>query len=91
MSPEFLNRLDYKIVFRPLEKKIMAKILKHKIKEFLDTRKQKSEISHDMLPNFSDSKIKEIIEKIYDPQFGARPIERYIFDEIEPMLINKIL
>lgn len=91
MAPEFLNRVDYKIVFRPLEKKIMAKILKYKIKEFLDTRKKKSEISHDMIPEFTDAKIKEIIEKIHDPQFGARPIERYIFDEIEPMLINKIL
>ncbi len=36
-------------------------------------------------------KIKKIIDKIYEPQLGARPIERYIFDEIEPMLINKIL
>jgi ATP-dependent Clp protease ATP-binding subunit ClpA len=35
--------------------------------------------------------VKEIIDKIYDPQYWARPVERYIQDEIEPTLIKKIL
>jgi ATP-dependent Clp protease ATP-binding subunit ClpA len=35
--------------------------------------------------------VKDIIEKIYDPQYGARPVERYIQNDIEWELINSVL
>jgi ATP-dependent Clp protease ATP-binding subunit ClpC len=88
LSPELINRLDYKIVFKHLNKATLAKIMKIKIEEFLATRKLNTEIK---LPAFSDKKIVEIIDKIYDPQYGARPLERYIQDTIEPEIINEIL
>ena len=88
LTPELLNRIDYKIVFKHLSKETLASIMKNKINLFLDARKTNSEI---VLPKYSDKQIKEIIEKIYAPQYGARPLDRYIQDEIEPMLIKKIM
>jgi len=88
LSPELLNRIDYKIVFKHLSKETLATIMKNKITEFLNARKHNSDI---VLPKYSDKQIKDIIEKIYEPQYGARPLERYIQDEIEPQLIKKIM
>ncbi len=88
LTPELLNRIDYKIIFKHLDKKILANIFKVKVDQFLTSWKAGSDI---VLPKFTDKKVKEIIEKIYDPQYGARPVERYIQDEIEPTLIKKIL
>jgi ATP-dependent Clp protease ATP-binding subunit ClpC len=88
LTPELLNRIDYKIVFKHLEKDILAKIMKNKINIFLEARKNNSDIT---LPKYTDKQIKEIIEKIYEPQYGARPLDRYIQDDIEPQLIQKIM
>lgn len=88
LTPELLNRIDYKIVFKHLNKETLATIMKNKIETFLDARKINSEIA---LPKYSDKQVKEIIEKIYEPQYGARPLDRYIQDEIEPLLIKKIM
>jgi len=88
LTPELLNRIDYKIVFKHLSKETLCKIMKNKIEQFLDTRKHNSDIA---LPKYSDKQIKDIIEKIYEPQYGARPLDRYIQDEIEPKLIAKIM
>ena len=88
LTPELLNRIDYKMVFKHLEKDTLTKIMKNKITQFLDARKHHSDIA---LPKYNDKQIKEIIDKIYDPQYGARPLDRYIQDEIEPQLIAKIM
>ena len=88
LTPELLNRIDYKIVFKHLDKKVITDIFKIKIKQFLAGRKAGSSIT---LPTFGEKKIKDIVDKIYDPQYGARPVERYIQDEVEPELIKKIL
>ncbi len=88
LTPELLNRIDYKIVFKHLSKETLCKIMKNKINEFLDAWKHNSDIA---LPKYSDKQIKDIIDKIYEPQYGARPLERYIQDEIEPKLIAKIM
>ena len=88
LSPELLNRIDYKIVFKHLSKKELGKIMKIKINDLLAARKTNEAVK---LPSFSDKKIQEIIEKIYEPQFGARPLERYIENTIEPELIKQIM
>jgi len=88
LLPELINRIDYITIFRPLNKKTLTKIFKKDIKEFLATWKQNSDIP---LPKFTDTKINSIINKIYEPQYGARPITRYIHDTIEPKLIQKIM
>ncbi len=88
LSPELLNRIDHQIVFKPLSKEVMVQIFQKDLKEFLNIWKEKSHIS---LPNFSKQKITKIIDKIYNPQYGARPITRYIHDEIENELIKKVM
>lgn len=88
LSPEFINRIDYKVVFKPLTKEILCKIMKKNLDEFLAIWKQNNEIN---LPKFSEKQIKDIIDKIYDPQYGARPLERYILDEVEPKIINQLM
>jgi ATP-dependent Clp protease ATP-binding subunit ClpB len=88
LSPELLNRIDYKIVFRHLSKSDFTQIFNINLQEFLATRAQNSTVE---LPKFTDKKIKEMVEKIYDPMYGARPIERHIHDEIEPMIIKKLM
>lgn len=88
LPPELLNRIDYKIVFKHLNKETLVKIMKNKISQFLDAWKHNSDI---VLPKYSDKQIKDIIDKIYEPQYGARPLDRYIQDEIEPQLIKKIM
>ncbi len=88
LTPELLNRIDYKIVFKHLSKETLTVIMKNKIDQFLNTRKINSDIA---LPKYSDKQIKDVIDKIYEPQYGARPLDRYIQDEIEPQLIAKLM
>ena len=66
----------------------MAKIFKSKLDEFLTIRQSKTGVT---VPEFDDDKIGTIIDKIYNPQFGARPIEKYIYDTIEPELIDQVM
>lgn len=88
LSPELINRIDYRIVFKHLNKTMLTNIMKIRLNEFLAARKDQPDIK---IPKYNDKKIAEIIEKIYDPQYGARPIERYIQDVIEPEIIKHIL
>ncbi|MBU1758024.1 hypothetical protein KKG31_02415 [Patescibacteria group bacterium] len=83
-----LNRIDYKLVFKSLDKDALTKIMKGKIKELLGARKENKDVK---LPIFSDQKIRKIIDEIYEPQFGARPLERYIENAIEPTLIKQLM
>ena len=88
ITPELSNRIDHKIVFKPLDKENLKEIFNHQIKKFLAAWKENEAVK---LPKFSQTEVSKIIDKIYDPAFGARPIERYINDEVEPKLINSLL
>ena len=88
MTPELLNRIDHKIVFKPLSKEILANIFEKNLNEFLCSRKVNSQVK---LPEYSKKQIAKIIDEIYDPQYWARPIERYINDNIEPEIINQLI
>lgn len=88
LTPELQNRIDYKIVFKPLSKAILGDIFKHKLSDFLHIWQTKT--GH-TLDEYDDAKIASIIDEIYKPEFGARPIEKYIHDTIEPELIEKVM
>ena len=88
MTPELLNRIDHKVIFRPLTKEHLKSIFNMQLSTFLEARKWKEWIK---LPKFTAKQTKEIIDKIYDPQYGARPVERYIQNDIEWELINSVL
>jgi len=88
MSPELINRIDYKIVFKHLDKEMLTNIMKIKLNEYLSAWKEQPDIK---IPKYTNKQISDMIDKIYDPQYWARPIERYIQDSIEPEIIKKIL
>jgi ATP-dependent Clp protease ATP-binding subunit ClpA len=89
LSPELLNRIDYKIVFRPLSKSLMKEIFVIQRKDFLTLWKN----SHPTLtlPKLSSKEIDTIIDEIYNPQFGARPINTYIHTTLEPKIIAELM
>ena len=84
--PEFLNRLDDVIVFRPLTKTDLIKILQleiEKVMERLRARNMKLEL---------DDKAQDLlVEKGYDPQYGARPMRRSVERYLEDPLAEEIL
>lgn len=88
LLPELLNRIDYKIVFNPLSRANLKTIFTAELSDFMNARSHRTDIN---LPQFSEEEIDNIINKIYDPQYGARPISQYIYNEIEPKIIDQIM
>ena len=86
-KPEFLNRIDDTIVFRALNKDDMKKIVTLMTKSLVKRAKDHLDITL----NIRDSVKKYIVEKAYDPKYGARPLRRMIQDKIEDMLAEEIL
>ena len=84
--PEFLNRLDEIIMFKPLGKEQLRGIIGLVIKD-LNERVKERGISISV-----DSKAEEYItENAYDPNYGARPLKRFIQKNVETMLGRLIL
>jgi ATP-dependent Clp protease ATP-binding subunit ClpC len=86
-KPEFLNRIDETIVFRQLDKNDMKQIVTLMCKELID--RCKNQLGIDLV--IRDSVKNEIVEKAYDPKYGARPLRRKIQNEIEDKLAEEIL
>lgn len=85
-KPEFLNRLDDLIVFRSLEKKDLMKIVEIEVGK-LKSRLTSQEIEMEMSPEAKDF----LIEKGYDPAYGARPLRRAVSKYLEDPLAEEIL
>lgn len=84
--PEFLNRIDQTVVFKPLEKKTISKIVKL---ELLNLKKRLTEKNYSI--TFDNSVTKYVVEEGYDDKFGARPIKRAIQNDIEDFISENIL
>jgi len=85
-KPEFLNRIDDIVVFRPLGKKEIRKIVDIQLKK-TEGLLSEQDISLDV-----DTAVRNYIaEEGYDPNLGARPIRRYIQTEIENKISGKII
>ena len=84
--PEFLNRLDETIIFKPLAKTEIAKILDLLI---LDLNKRLDD-KHIKL-ELTDSAKEYLIENGYDQVYGARPLKRYVRKKLETLIAEKIL
>ena len=86
-KPEFLNRIDETIVFRALNKEDMKQIVTLMLKEVSERCKRQLEIElvvRDSVKNY-------IVEKAYEPKYGARPLRRKIQNEIEDKLAEELL
>ena len=84
--PEFLNRLDEIIMFKPLTKSNIGKIVDLMVSE-LDKRLADQELSLEL----TDAAKNQVIENGYDPVYGARPLKRYLQKYVETLAARKIL
>ena len=84
--PEFLNRLDEIIMFKPLTKSNIGKIVDLMVSE-LDKRLADQELSLKL----TDAAKNQVIENGYDPVYGARPLKRYLQKYVETLAARKIL
>jgi len=85
-SPEFINRIDKITVFSPLDKNSIKKIVKLQLEDLENRLKYKN------ITIKYDNKILNFITKsVYNPEFWAREIRRYIIDSIEDKIATKII
>ena len=84
--PEFLNRLDEIIFFKPLTKENISAIVDLQI-ESIRARMKEKQLSLEITPLAKDL----IIENGYDPVYGARPLKRYLQSKIETMIARTML
>jgi ATP-dependent Clp protease ATP-binding subunit ClpB len=84
--PEFLNRLDDIILFQPLQKEQIFKIVDIMLEKLANRLKEK-QIELQVTQKAKDF----VINNGYDQAFGARPLKRYIQDTIETEVAKKIL
>ena len=86
-KPEFLNRIDETIVFRMLNKDDMKKIVTILSKTLVE--RCKSQMNIDLV--ITEPVKAYIVDKAYDPKYGARPLRRMIQTKIEDQLAEEIL
>ncbi len=86
-SPEFLNRFDGVILFNSLNQQSIAEIAKRMIINIAENIYKLYKVHLSITQAFFDS----IVQKGYDPRFGARNMERVIRDEIEDRVAKLIL
>ena len=84
--PEFLNRLDEIVFYKPLTRDNMTHIIDLQIKS-LNRRLADHQLSCELTQAAKDY----IIDASYDPQFGARPLKRYIQHTVETIIAQRII
>ncbi|MDN6626890.1 MAG: AAA family ATPase, partial [Pisciglobus halotolerans] len=85
-KPEFLNRIDDTILFKPLTFAVVEKIV---VKAAKDLNKRLAD--EEVRLTISDEAKAWIAEKAYDPAYGARPLQRFITKNIETPLAKKMI
>lgn len=84
--PEFINRIDEIIVFHSLKREVVGEILE-KIIEEINLRLQNNFLHLTLTPKAYE----KIIEESFDPEFGARPIKRYVTKNIETLIAHEMI
>lgn len=86
IRPEFLNRIDEVIMFKPLMKDEIKGIIKIQLNQLTARLKEQ-----DIDLSFTDYALDFLSEHGFDPQYGARPLKRLIQKEIINLLSKKII
>ena len=84
--PEFLNRLDEIVFYKPLRKTEISKILELLIKD-IENRLEDKNIKLELSQNAKDY----LIDNGYDEVYGARPLKRFVQKKLETLIARKIL
>lgn len=85
-SPEFINRIDKVVVFRPLDTKVIKKIITLQLTE-LQKRLQNLGVALE----WAAPVVERILKDTYNPEFGARPVRRYIQTKIEDEIADRMI
>jgi len=86
IRPEFLNRIDEIIMFTPLNKSEIHKIVKIQLNNL-----SKLLLEKEIKIEYTEEFVEALAEKGFDPQFGARPVKRVIQKEVLNELSKEIL
>lgn len=86
MRPEFLNRIDDIIMFHPLMRKEIKGIIKIQLENL-----QQQLLSQGINLQFTDYALDYLVQRGFDPQYGARPLKRIIQKDIINLLSKKII
>ena len=84
--PEFLNRLDEIVLYKPLKKEEISKILDLLIKD-LEKRLEDKHITLSLTKQAKDY----LIDNGYDELYGARPLKRFVQKKLETLIAKRIL
>ena len=85
-KPEFLNRIDEIVYFNSLNKEVQYKVVDKMLNDL------KSRLLNEYyVVDFKDSVKDYVLENAYSPEFGARPLKRYIQHNIETELAKRII
>ena len=84
--PEFLNRLDEIVFYKPLDKKEIYKIV-----DLMITDLQKRLKDKQLTVSLTDTAKKYIVDEGYDPVYGARPLKRFIQSHVETLIARIIV
>jgi len=84
--PEFLNRIDEIVFYKPLEKAEITQIV-HLLADTLQKRLAQRDITLEL----TDAAVDTIADAGFDPVYGARPLKRYMQSQLETMLARKIV
>lgn len=85
-APEFLNRIDKTIVFSPLDKKVLKSIV---ILQLDDLIKRLSVLRIQF--TYDTKSVMQIVSETYNPEYGARPVRRYIQEKIEDVIADALV
>ncbi|MBD8017617.1 ATP-dependent chaperone ClpB [Kaistella pullorum] len=86
LRPEFLNRIDETVLFQPLNRKEIGKIVQYQLRGFNKMLEKKG-----IYMTATEDAINYIMNKGYDPSFGARPLKRVLQQEVLNRLSKEIL
>lgn len=86
LRPEFINRIDEVVLFQPLNKKEIGKIIQYLLRGFNKMLEKKN-----IILTATEDALTYIREKGYDPSFGARPLKRLLQQEVLNQLSKEIL
>ena len=84
--PEFLNRIDEIVFYKPLEKAEITRIVR-----LLAANLSKRLAQRDITLELPDAAVDAIADAGFDPVYGARPLKRYMQSQLETMLARKIV
>ena len=86
LRPEFLNRIDEMVLFQPLSKSQIGKIVNFQLRSFNEMLEKRN-----IILTATEDALKYLTNKGYDPTFGARPLKRVLQQEVLNKLSKEIL